>query len=131
MTVNVKAEIQEHISAVHTTYGLHVKCIECFIHNPDLEDEEEFISQGYLPCGFDDKIRETFYNDIDVDYDDYVHPGYDINVEGCIWWSDGSWSMRDIDEDSRCELWIFCKTPIIPSYLKCKSTSNVVSLFEK
>lgn len=127
MIINAKSELLEHISIITTTYNVHLKCLECFIQNPNINSKEEFIIICYLPCGHNERDRQDLYKLIDTDYEDFFEDV--LTLDGCIWWSDGSWSTRDIDEDSLREMWIFYKSPPIPSHLKRKSGDNVVSLF--
>jgi hypothetical protein len=128
MIINAKSELQEHISIISTTYGINVKCMECFIQNPDMDSEDQFIIICYLPCGYNEQDKQDLFKNIDTEYDDF-YEDIALTLDGCIWWSDGSWSVRDIDEDSARELWVFCKSPPIPLHLKRQSTNNVVSLF--
>lgn len=128
MKLNVKSELQEHISAISTTTGLTIRCMECFVHNPDIESEDEYLTVCYLPCGYGEEDKQAFLKQLDLEYDDFYEED-GLTVDGCIWWSDGSWSWRDIDNDSLRELWLYHKSPPIPAHLKGKSMSNVVSLF--
>lgn len=121
---DAKSELIQHVIEVHNTFKCNIKCAECFSMNT--EDQLEIYR---LPINYTDIDLDEFYNMFDFEYIDLVEFTSELVITGTIWWSDGSWSTRDICGDF--ESWVYYRVPPIPKILKSKTTDNILNLFQK
>lgn len=92
------------------TGGLQVKA--AWISRLQRDDEGGFEEVARLAPGYTEADLESFLSAIDFDYDD----GYGTQeVDGVIWYKDGTWSTRGEYDGS--EWWTFYKVPDIADFL--------------
>ena len=125
--INAKRELLLHHNSVQHAYKISVKCAECSFISDD--DMLELIT---LPCGYTAEEFEVFVNKLNIMYNNELddESEYDeFSLTGTLWWTDGSWSVRDYWMDQ--ETWMYFRTPDIPYNLKRKSSDNIVQLFKQ
>ena len=98
--INAKQEFINHTKS---------KAIKCaYIQFIDYEDGEKF----FLTTGYTDDEYKQFLSDIDRTYNN----GYGgQNLDGMIWYEDGTWTTRDEYDGS--EWWVYHEVPEIPDFL--------------
>jgi hypothetical protein len=121
---NAKEELLQHVNEIKTTFKNRIKCAECFSINTN-----EQLEIYRLTIDYTETELHEFYNRFNFEYIDIVEFTEEMMLTGTIWWSDGSWSVRDVCGEF--ESWIYYRAPDIPKILKHRSSSNVVNLFNK
>lgn len=125
--INAKRELLQHYNAINNAYKISVKCAECSFIN-----DEDILELITLSCGYSPDDFNTFANKLNIMYNNEIDEENDydeFSLTGTLWWTDGSWSVRDYWMDQ--ETWMYFRTPDIPNILKRKSAGNVVQLFGK
>jgi hypothetical protein len=121
---NAKDELMQHFNEVRTTFNIKIKCSEGFSVNT-----EEVLEVYNLAVNYTDDELNNFFDMFDFEYIDFVEFNEDMMLTGTIWWSDGSWSIRDICGEF--ESWVYYRAPDIPKTLKSQNVGKVVNLFDK
>jgi hypothetical protein len=124
MMCNAKDELMQHFNEVRTTFNIKIKCSEGFSVNT-----EEVLEVYNLAVNYTDDELNNFFDMFDFEYIDFVEFNEDMMLTGTIWWSDGSWSIRDICGEF--ESWVYYRAPDIPKTLKSQNVGKVVNLFDK
>ncbi len=98
---NAKKEFLEHVGSKK------VSCAEVYGSN----------FNNFLPICYTEEEYKQFLDNLDFSYDS----GYGgQNIEGTIWYIDGTWSERK--EYDGMEWWTHKKVPIVPEYLRQKKS---------
>ena len=101
--MNARVEFEGHIGALQVKCATISKAVKFF----DFEEVAK-LKEGYTPAEY-----EAFLKLLEYDYDD----GYGRQeLEGTIWYKDGTWSSREEYDGS--EWWAHYETPEIPASLK-------------
>lgn len=96
--INAKKEFVEHVG------NRCVLCADIFYR----ERDKEYV----LPVGYTEAEYHVFLFNLSFMYDE----GYGVQeVEGWIWYEDGTWSDRHEYDGS--ERWVYRSAPPIPAYL--------------
>lgn len=105
--MNAKMEFLDHIK------DRIVICAEINIGGDGYPKDE--CKTLLLKKGFSDADLEEFLSKLDFEYSDEM-AWSSISLTGTIWYSDGTWSVRDAWNGK--EWWSYMSTPEIPEFLK-------------
>lgn len=122
--INAKVELVQHITDIKNAFNIRIKCAECFSVNTD-----DVLEIYMLPINHTLDDCDKFINLFDFEYIDMVEYTEDMILTGTIWWSDGSWSTREVYAEF--ESWVFYRAPDIPRILKRCTNNNVINLFSE
>lgn len=113
---NAKEEFLSTLSGISDVLCAWV--MFCEEKNIRYEIERKNTTIHELKCGYSSEEFDVFLESLDFDYEkhiSYTKPYKKLN--GCIWFTDGTWKIRDI-HDSGIEYWSFQMVPRIPASLK-------------
>jgi hypothetical protein len=100
--INAKDEFIDHIQ------DRNILCVSIQYGDPYYRD---YINL-FLPCGYSDSLFESFLDSLNFNYND----GFGSQeLFGCIWYKDGTWSVREVD--GVLEWWSYRYVPKIPKEL--------------